>query len=152
MTDNAGIINPFRDPEPPKPTRNELGKGSDPEKPPEVRRVKLDGDSFGLSFNRIDEDEDSEDLGERLARLLYDVNVQFRSELRECGIKVLKPNIAYAPEPGEMVLRSKTAVLVISTGIVQNESAVFRQIGYALHTLPVKAILEKHNAKLHVRG
>jgi hypothetical protein len=152
MNNAEGIFNPFKEREEPKPNITQLQQMAEPEQAPEKFSARLDGDSFGISFEKIEEDEDSEDLAERLAQLLYDVNSQFRAELRECGIKILRPTIAYVAEPGEMVLRSKSAVIVVSTGLDQNESAVFRRIGHSLHMLPIKTILEKHNAKLHVRG
>ena len=148
----TGIFNPYVEPEEPKPTPKNQTQDAEPETAPKDLRVKLDGDSFGLSFGNTGEDDDSDVIAEKLAKLLYDVNERFRAELRECGIKVLSPTIAYLAEPGEMVLRSKTAVTVVNTGAVQSETAVFRRISHALHTLPIKAILEKHNAKLHVRG
>lgn len=152
MTGHPGIRNPYKDPEPKKPTPKAPTQNPDPENAPPEFRVKLDGDSFGVSFRNLDEDENATDIAERLAKLLYEVNDHFRAELRECGIKVLRPTIAYVAEPGEMVLRSKTAVIVVSTGIVQSEAAAFRRIGHALHALPIKNILEKHNAQLYVRG
>jgi len=153
MNNPAGIFNPYREPEPTKEDPKFLKKDPDPEMPPSELRVRLDGDSFGVSFGDIDSDEDEVgEVAERLAKLLYEVNERFRAELRECGIKVLRPTIAYVAEPGEMVLRSKAAVIVVSTGIMQTEAVAFRRIAHALHSLPVTAILEKHKAKLHVRG
>lgn len=146
----AGIRNPYVEPEAPKPDPDSrLKKDVEPEEPPDESQIKLDGDSYGLSFRGIDEDAD---LGDKLAGLLYDVNERFRGELLECGIKVLRPTIGYVAEPGEMVLRSKTAVIVVTTGSEQGEAIVFRRISHALQTLPIKSILEKHNARLHVRG
>jgi hypothetical protein len=144
-----GIINPFVEPEPEKADPKLFDKNPEPEQPPENMNAKLDGDSFGLSFDHVDEDTD---LSDRLAKLLYDVNERFREELRECGIKVLRPTIAYAVEPGEMVLRSKSAVIVVAAGDVLTEATAFRRISHALHMLPVKEILKKHSATLHVRG
>jgi hypothetical protein len=146
----AGIRNPYVAPEPPKPDPNDKMKNvPEPEEPPDESSIKLDGDSFGLSFKNVDEDSD---LGDKLAGLLYDVNERFRGELLECGIKVLRPTVGYVAEPGEMVLRSKTAVIVVTTGAEQSEAIVFRRISHALQTLPIKSILDKHNARLHVRG
>lgn len=152
MKKPEGIINPFADAPEIKEDPKDFGSMGEPEEAPSNLRVRLDGDSFGLSFNNLDQDTDSNDLAEKLAGLLYDVNSQFRAELRECGIKVLSPKIAYDPEPGEMVMRAKAAVLVVATGATQDESAVFRRIGHALHTLPIKTTLAKHHATLHVRG
>lgn len=146
----AGIRNPYIEPEAPKPGPDSMMKKDvEPEEPPDVSSVRLDGDSFGLSFVGVDDDDD---LGDRLAQLLYDVNERFRGELLECGIKVLRPTVGYVAEPGEMVLRSKTAVIAVMTGADQGEAIVFRRISHALQTLPIKTILEKHNARLHVRG
>jgi hypothetical protein len=144
-----GIINPFVEPEPARDDPKGFDKNPEPEQPPENMNAKLDGDSFGLSFDHVDEDTD---LSDRLAKLLYDVNERFSGELRECGIKVLRPTIAYIPEPGEMVLRAKSAVIVVATGATLNEAAAFRRISHALQMLPIKEILKKHNAMLHVRG
>lgn len=154
MSNPAGIFNPYKEPEADKDDPRFLPKDPEPEAPPDDRRVRLDGDSFGVSFGNVETDEDDPvgDVSEKLAGLLYEVNERFRAELRECGIKVLRPTIAYVAEPGEMVLRSKTAVIVVSTGVMQTESAAFRRIAHALHQLPVTAIMEKHKAKLHVRG
>lgn len=144
-----GIMNPFKEPEPVKDDPKGFNQNPEPEEPPENMSAKLDGDSFGLSFDKIDEETD---LGDRLAKLLYDVNSRFQGELQECGIKVLRPTIAYIAEPGEQVLRSESAVIVVATGEVQGEAAAFRRISHALHMLPIKTLLDKHNAKLHVRG
>ena len=144
-----GIINPFVEPEPEKADPKLLDRNPEPEEPPDNMNAKLDGDSFGLSFDHVDEDTD---LSDRLAKLLYDVNERFSGELRECGIKILRPTIAYIPEPGEMVLRANTAVIVVATGAALSETAAFRRISHALHMLPIKEILKKHSATLHVRG
>lgn len=144
-----GIINPFKEQEPEKENPKLFQKDPEPEQPPENMNAKLDGSSFGLSFDHIEEDDD---IADRLARLLYDVNESYRGELRECGIKVLRPTIAYIAEPGELVLRSKSAVIAVATGESLSESAAFRRISHALHTLPIKTLLDKHNAKIHVRG
>jgi len=154
MNNPAGIFNPYREPEPGKEDPKFLKKDADPEMPPSELRVRLDGDSFGVSFGDLDDADDDEigEVSERLSKLLYEVNERFRAELRECGIKVLRPTIAYIAEPGEMVLRSKTAVIVVSTGVMQTEATAFRRIAHALHSLPVTSLLAKHKAKLHVRG
>lgn len=145
----TGIINPFVEPERPKEDPRLFDKNPEPEQPPENMNAKLDGNSFGLSFDHIDEDTD---LGDRLAQLLYEVNERYSGELKECGIKILRPTVGYIPEPGELVLRAKSAIIVVATGDILNEVAAFRRISHALHMLPVRGILEKHHATLHVRG
>ena len=152
MNQPTGVFNPIKETEEPKPDPRPWTRDAPPEPATESRGVRLDGDSFSIAFGSLDEDDGTEEIAERLAKLLCDVNAKFRAELRECGIKVLSPTIAYVTEPGEMALRSKTAVLVVATGATQDEASAFRVIGHALHALPIKEILKKHNAKLHVRG
>jgi hypothetical protein len=152
MTNPTGVLNPFKDKEEPKPDPRPWVQNPSPEEAPETTRVRLDGDSFSVSFENLDPDDDLSDVAEKLGKLLYDVNDKFRAELRECGIKVLSPKVAYVPDPEEQVLRSKAAVLVVETGEDKSEAAAFRKLGYALHLLPIKNTLAKYHAKVHVRG
>jgi hypothetical protein len=148
-----GIFNPFQKPGAPK--KSFVG-ATDPKNPrdteyqdePPKSTIRLDGDSYVLQFNDIE----LEDLNKRLETLLQEVSREHAPALTDAGVMfVPKPNIPELSE-GQLRLETPRGYVVVYAGENGKEVDCFRRLAYALYGLPIKDILDRHNAKVYKRG
>ena len=148
-----GIFNPFKAPDPPK---KPFVSSTDPLHPlnteynaPTKGTIRLDGDSYVLQFNNID----LEELRDRLEALIKDIiRANHTDRLAYEGVSFHDyPDVPVLTD-GQLRLKTPTGHLVIYAGEHGKEVDCFRRLAYALYNLPIKDILDKHNAKVYKRG
>lgn len=147
-----GIFNPFKTP---NERKQDFISPLDAKHPldteyvsPPKSTIRLDGDSYVLQFNDIE----MEDLHTRLEKLLKDVAKKHAVALSQAGVSfVSKPN---EPElsSGQLRLETPTGFIVVYAGDDGKEVDCFRRLAYALYLLPIKDLLDVHNARVYRRG
>lgn len=147
-----GVFNPFQKQGPPK--KNFIGAtdahnplNTEYEEPPKST-IRLDGDSYVLQLNNTD----FKEINNRLEFLLKDIAKSHASALSDAGVSfVPKPN---KPElsTGQLCLETSTGFVVVYAGEGGKEVDCFRRLAYALYLLPIKDILDKHDARVYRRG
>jgi len=142
----TGIVDPFNEPKPkadlPSPYDDPYGTADEEKFLRRPATLDLDGDSYVVRFEGgITPDKATE----ALVRLLYDVNSEAHMHLEVHGIVVGRE------EEESLILKTPYGtVSVYRDG--DDESLVFRRIGFALWSLPNKRVLDKHQVKIIKRG
>ena len=145
-----GIFNPFGGPKIPK--KDFLASTADTPldteyQEPSVGDLRLDGGAYVIVLKETE----LEDMQTRLGALILAAQETHQEALLAHGIRVLPLDGTYQSDEEETILKTPSGYLFVYVGDIPKEAVedeAFKRLGYLLHQINDRKLLETHNAKV----